>query len=161
MAMAKKDKALETKRASREVGDPLDPTRVRAALEVLYDMQTAYGEAVAQVKASGIMPQRLIAVAHTAAQVETVMQDVQKAFYERADAMRTKGRFEKGQLGVEFKLVSGRRNPQWKDEATRKAEELAKLKGKKFNAKRYQQRVLDSAPKSDDTFKPEIVVRED
>lgn len=158
--MAKKDKTLVT-RASKALGDPLDPARVRGAIEVLYNMQAAYAEEVAKVKKSGMMPQALIAVAHAAAQAETVMGDVQKAFFERALAMRTTGRFEKGQFGIDFKLMSGRRSPQWKEEATAKAAALAKLRGKKFNPKKYQQRVLNAAPKAEDFYKPEIMVRED
>lgn len=152
-----KDGALEPSAS----GSDLDPVRIRRAIETLYAAQAAYVDEVAQVRVSGMMPQRLIAMAHAAGQAQRVMSDIQSAFYERVNAMRTKGRFERGEFGVDFKLLVGRRSPQWKDEATLQARAVAELRGKKFNPGKYHKRVLDRAPKGEDRYSAEIIVREE
>lgn len=159
--MSKKTAGKELTKKADNKGlskDPLNPVVFRQAIETLYHGQAAFAEEIAKVKSTGQMPQRLIAIAHVAGQVSIVMEDMQKAFFERVDRLREKGSFEKGRLSVQFKLQSGRRNVQWKAEAIKKAELVAQLKGKKFNVKRYEERVLNAAPKGQDSYKAEIVV---
>ncbi len=93
-----------------------------------------------------ILPQDLI---HAAGILSALQTDLYKAWNEIKVAMRCRkaagGRFEQGSAVIVFK-GSDRRVPAWKDEATRLAAELAKIKNEPFDEDLYHDQVTAATP---------------
>jgi len=135
----------------------IDVTRVQAAIETLLAAEAHYVEECSKIPDSGVMPQELVAVAAFADSARSCLDRVYKAFAATSEKLRTSGgTFAPGRFQVFFEQQAGKRSVAWKEEATKRAEEAAKLQGKAFDAKQYQDQVLKLTPAGPPSYKAEI-----
>ena len=106
------------------------------------------------------MSQALVSLAHAAERGQETLSRICKAFDATAEKLRTtNGTFESGPLQVVFEFQKGKRNVAWKDEATARAKEYADYIETEFDAKLYQQRVLDLTPAGKGSYTAKIQER--
>lgn len=119
----------------------------------------AYREGCAKLGPKGEMPQVMIALAAVSDDFGSLFREIRATFDRQAIVMRRHGRFQAGDHEVTFETKSGRRSPAWKTIAVENAARVAELRGKKFNEKRYVDRVVAQTDASEDTVRPVILAR--
>lgn len=155
------DRARMAREAVDSNGRALTAERLQTTVEMLESARADYLAECAKLKPTSMMPQRLVALALVSDSLLDTLSSIKKTFNETALTLRRKGGFEPGPCRVTFVQSTGYRRPAWKDEAVAKARQLAAARGKKFNEKRYVERVTETTERAPDSYKPVIEVEDD